>query len=130
MDKRGQLQLVFTFLFIAILIALLFLFGSDQIKKIFNFGKEVEVERFASDLKQQILLVNSYNMGSKVALDKISKPKEVTEVCFSNGKILVKGKNTKTVLISVLQSQLGCVRTLKDVTAEKRISSESFVRVA
>src|SRR3989338_977459 len=111
MDKRGQLQLVFTFLFIAILIALLFLFGSDQIKKIFNFGKEVEVERFASDLKQQILLVNSYNIGSKVALDKISKPKEVTEVCFSNGEILVKGKNTKTVQISVLRSDVGCVRT-------------------
>ena len=130
MRKRGQLNQVFVFIFIAVVIALLFLFGSNLIVKVFHFGKDVETEKFIQDLKQQIELVHTYNLGSKISLDKIKVPKQVREICFENKKIIVKTeKKDREEKIVFLMSSLGCVNTLEGVIAEKKIIGETFVLV-
>ena len=131
MKKRGQVEQIFIFVFIAVVIALLFLFGSDAIVKVFRLGKDVETEKFIQDLKQQIELVHTYNIGSKVSLENIEIPDQVREICFEDYKIIVKTKEKRTERIDILKSDLDptCVKSLDGIIAEKKIIGETFVLV-
>ena len=131
MEKRGQTEQIFIFVFIAVVIALLFLFGSDAIVKVFRLGKDVETDKFIQDLKQQIELVHTYNIGSKVYLDNIEMPQQVKEICFEDYEIIVKAKEKRTERIDFLRSDLDptCVRSLDGIIAEKKIIGETFVLV-
>ena len=112
MEKRGQTQQVFIFIFAAVVIALLFLFGSNLVVKVVNFGKDVETEKFIQDLKQQIELVNSYNIGSSVSFKDIQIPKQVKEICFENRKLIIETEETREEEILFLRSTLVCVKNL------------------
>ena len=131
MKKRGQIEQIFIFVFIAVVIALLFLFGSDAIVKVFSLGKDVETEKFIQDLKQQIELVHTYNIGSKVSLENIKIPDQVREICFEDYKIIIKAKEERTENIDILQSDIDppCVNSLDGIIAEKKIIGETFVLV-
>lgn len=132
MKKRGQLNQIFVFIFIAIVIALLFLFGSDMIKKVFNFGKDVETKKFVDDLEKQFELVKTYNIGSRVSLEDIQVPKQVEEICFYEGKFSVQADKLSNRTVPYLRTGLasGCVSSLEDLTAEKKIvGSETIVLV-
>src|SRR3989344_8226081 len=107
MKKRGQTQQVFIFIFSAVVIALLFLFGSNLVVKVVNFGKDVETEKVIQDLKQQIELVNSYNIGSSVSFKDIQIPKQVKEICFENRKLIIETEETREEEILFLRSTLG-----------------------
>ena len=115
--KRGMNNQIFYYIFAIVIIVFILTFGSDTIGKLFGFGKDVETEKFTTDLNEKIGLIHNLNSGSVISLYDLNVPDGVTLVCFESGGFKVNNKFRKVDYLEVQESF--CVRDLEDTVLRK-----------
>lgn len=81
MNKRGQMQQVFFYIFAIIVTALILFLGIKGIYYVKTTGSEVEITNFITDIKSATQ--KNYNLGfGSVTSKELFTPSELTLVCF------------------------------------------------
>jgi len=81
MNKRGQYNKIFTFIFALIVAALIISFGYYAITNILNLSKEVETVKFKKDLEKKINAYYDFAPGTSAYVE-LSVPAGIKAVCF------------------------------------------------
>src|SRR3989344_8264016 len=83
MEKRGQVQQLFVYIFALVVAAMIIGFGYYVITNILNLGKEVETATFKKDLEKQIGLFYTYAPNTNGNIQ-IRTPSGIKGICFIN----------------------------------------------
>ena len=80
--KRGQIQIIFTWIFILILIGLTLVYGIKFVQKTKQLGEDVVLVNFFQNLNDKIQLYYSLDVGSK-GNEEFKLNNQVKYVCFT-----------------------------------------------
>ena len=90
MKKRGLMHIPFYYVFIAIVIALIFIFGYQQIIRLQNLNEQAKFIQFKTDFQSAVNNIYYKNPGSIIAysLSSANKPLilpgDVKKICLKN----------------------------------------------
>jgi hypothetical protein len=88
MKKRGMLSEPFYYIFVIIVIALIFVFGYQQLSKLQNLNEKAKFITFKTDLKNAVNNIYYKNPGSIAIYSSTSEnkpltmPKDTKKICF------------------------------------------------
>lgn len=81
MNKRGQTEQIFVYIFALVVAALIIGFGYYAITNLLNVGKQVETIKFKEDFEKEMKIYYSYAPGTN-AYVRLSVPSGIKAVCF------------------------------------------------
>ena len=92
MEKRGQTQEIFVWLFVLVVAASILFFGIKLIKKSSDLKDDVLVVKFFNDLDKKLKQYYFLDKGSS-GQEKFLLPSDVKEVCFINSEKTISAGN-------------------------------------
>jgi hypothetical protein len=91
--KKGGVDQTFVYIFVVIVIALIFLFGFNMIRRLDSLNEKTIYATFKSDFTEAVDNVYYKNEGSVLVFDETSNnkplvlPKSIKGVCFETGRV-------------------------------------------
>jgi len=138
--RRGQMNISFGMIFSIILIIIFLAFGFYAITKFLDLQKSIQVEKFLSDLQEDIDKMWKSPQGSQTIT--YTLPTNIISVCFKtdefqnlefNSKKLVGGENIENIDIASMTNQESpyCIPNIKGRVSIvlKKDYGETLVRI-
>lgn len=137
MEKRGEvLQQPFFYILMIIVIALIFLFGYQQIARLQNLNEQAKFITFKDDFQSAVDNIYYKNPGSVITYSLTSSnkplvlPKDVKKICFKNlnnqAEIKADSRYFKTFIIDNLVAEQGNNLKLEDDEYCSEIKNPQF----
>ena len=98
MNKRGM-QIIFTYIFIVVLIGFVLYFGFYGVSKFIEFNNKAEIKSFETNFDRIVQNVYALDTGSKLEYSKDSRykplitPKDVVKICIEESKVVFNFKD-------------------------------------
>lgn len=140
MKKRGVIGQPFIYIFAIIVIALIFLFGFNMVKKLSDLNDRTVYLTFKNDFEKHIDNLYYKNEGSILVFDKFSRnkplrlPGGVEQVCFEEGLVKLNSVSYKDFNVNHLTVDNNfCINVEGNMLSFKLenivINEETYVKV-
>lgn len=139
-NRKGQMNISFGMIFSIILIIIFLAFGVYAITKFLDLQKSIQIEKFLSDLQEDIDKMWKSPQGSQPIT--YTLPTNIVSVCFKtdefqnlefNSERLIRGKNIKNIDLANITSQENpyCIPNIKGKVSIvlKKDYGETLVRI-